>query len=90
VYPPHTPYGMPLLWGSCYAPMPLQRIAVMLASCLALLTYHLIVGAFSLLFGTRVRLLMHPWPHPVQYQRNTLYRYVHIPLKGLLDQSYMH
>jgi hypothetical protein len=45
---------------------------VMLASCLALLTYHLIVGAFSLLLGTRVRLLMHPWPHPVQYQRNTL------------------
>jgi hypothetical protein len=50
----------------------LQRIAAMLASCLALLTYHLIVGTFSLLFGTRVRLLMHPWPHPVQYQRNTL------------------
>jgi len=41
-------------------PTALQRIAVMLASCLALLTYHLIVGAFSLLFGTRVRLLMHP------------------------------
>ena len=50
----------------------LQRIAVILASCLALLTYHLIVGTFSLLFGTRVHLLMHSWPNPVQYQRNTL------------------
>ena len=49
-----------------------QRIAVILASCLALLTYHLIVGTFSLLFGTRVHLLMHSWPNPVQYQRNTL------------------
>jgi hypothetical protein len=42
----------------------LQRIAVTLASCLALLTYHLIVGTIPLFFSIRVRLLMHPSPHP--------------------------
>jgi len=43
----------------------LQRIAVMLASCVALLTYHSTMGAICLLFGTRVRLPMHPSSHPV-------------------------
>ena len=49
----------------------LERIAVMLATCLALLTYHVKV-ALSLFISIRVRLLMDPLPQPVQYQRNAL------------------